>query len=365
MKTPLFFISLPSFSCLTQGYKGVTNDRMRLPRFFIASLALLCTLLWAEPSVADDPGYIISLQFENDFFGGGTDQHFTHGTRIECLSPPIQWISDAADKLPWFNSQRAQSDTRGALKARASVSIGQSIYTPEDTFTAQLIQDDRPYAGWLYLGFGLVANQGSERYDKLALELGMVGPSSLAEDVQTFWHSLFGLHVPEGWDNQLNNEPGVVLYYEQARRFDPKKVLFDLEFDVIPHFGGSIGNVFTYGAAGFIMRLGSGLAENFGLPRIRPSLPGGAYFRPGKGINWYIFAGLQGRAVLRNIFLDGNTFSDSHSVDKKVFVGDLQAGLTVQFHRFRFGYTQIFRTREFEGQESGDIFGSLSLSYHF
>jgi hypothetical protein len=123
--------------------------------------------------------------------------------------------------------------------------------------------------------------------------------------------------------------------------------------------------VFTYGAAGFTLRLGSDLDKDFGPPRIRPSLPGGACFRPEKGFTWYLFAGLEGRAVLRNIFLDGNTFSDSHSVDKKPFVGDLQAGLAVQWGRFRFSYTEIFRSKEFEEQESADVFGSLSLSYHF
>ncbi|RPJ22911.1 MAG: DUF2219 family protein, partial [Desulfobacteraceae bacterium] len=66
-----------------------------------------------------------------------------------------------------------------------------------------------------------------------------------------------------------------------------------------------------------------------------------------------------------NVFLDGNTFTDSHSVDKKPFVGDLQTGLVVQYDRFRITYTQIFRTKEFDGQEDGDIFGSVSLSYQF
>jgi len=29
------------------------------------------------------------------------------------------------------------------------------------------------------MGFGLVANQGDKRYDKLELELGMVGPNAV------------------------------------------------------------------------------------------------------------------------------------------------------------------------------------------
>ncbi len=123
-----------------------------------------------EPVYADDPGYVISIQFENDFFGGGTDRHFSHGTRIECLTGPIQWITDAADKLPWFSSERARQSPKHDLQARASFSVGQNMYTPEDTIATQLLTDDRPYAGWLYMGFGLVANQGTRRYDKIELE---------------------------------------------------------------------------------------------------------------------------------------------------------------------------------------------------
>lgn len=170
--------------------------------FQVRILAILIILsgtwFWAGPAHADDPGYVISIQSENDFFGGGTDRHFSHGTRIECLTAPIQLITDAADKLPWFRSERARTNPKDELKARASFSLGQNMYTPEDTAATQLITEDRPYAGWLYMGFGLVANQGTKRYDQLELELGMVGSSSFAEDVQTFWHSLLGLQVPKG-----------------------------------------------------------------------------------------------------------------------------------------------------------------------
>lgn len=340
------------------------NGDSSLSRVFIIALAVLCSGVCAEQSAAADADYLISIQFENDFFGGGTDRHFTHGTRIECLTRPLKWIAEGADKLPWFSAEKALADPDEALRGRASISIGQSIFTPEDTVAEELIAEERPYAGWLYIGFGIVANQGSKRYDKLELEVGMVGPYSFAEEVQTHWHSLLGLQVPQGWENQLESEPGAVLYYEQSRRYD-RRAMTGLQVDLIPHFGGSLGNVYTYAAAGITLRLGSNLSDDFGPPRIRPSLPGGAYFRREKGFNWYVFAGLEGRAVLQNIFLDGNTFTDSHSVDKKPFVGDGQAGIVVQHNRFRVSYTQIFRTKEFDGQDRGDIFGSLSVSCHF
>ena len=316
-------------------------------------------------SAEDEDGYIVTIQFENDFFGGGTDRHFTHGTRLQCLSKPVEWITKAADKIPWFSAEKALAHPENALKARASLSLGQNIYTPENTASSELVTDDRPYGGWLYIGFGIVANQGSKRYDKLELQVGIIGPCSGAEEVQTFWHSAFGLQVPQGWDNQLDNEPGVVLYYEQARRFGRGNIFHGLGVDIIPRFGGSIGSVFTHAASGITLRLGPDLQYDFGTPRIRPSLPGGGYFRRKKGFTWYLFTGLEGRAVLRNVFLDGNNFSSSHSVDKKYFVGDLQAGIAFQINRLRLSYTQIFRTKEFEKQNKADIFGALSLSYHF
>lgn len=350
---------------------GNTSDKRQRhftvagPKLFQIIVLVTCFGLLTGLPFAEEPGYTISFQFENDFFGGGTDRHFTHGTRLECMTKPVEWITKAAHTIPWFRSGEGRDEKEKTLQARASFSLGQNIYTPENTATTALVQEDRPYAGWLYMGFGVVADQGHKRYDKLELEVGVVGPSAFAKEVQTYWHSLFGLRVPQGWDNQLKDEPGVVLYYEQARRFKKAGVIPGAEFDVIPYFGGSLGNVLTHVAAGFTVRVGSRLDDDFGPPRIRPSLPGGAYFQPGKGFRWYFFAGLDGRWVLYNIFLDGNTFTDSHEVDKRPLVGDLQAGLVFQWSRVRLSYTQIFRTKEFYGQDRPDIFGSLSVSYHF
>ncbi|MEQ9328790.1 MAG: DUF2219 family protein [Rhodospirillales bacterium] len=32
---------------------------------------------------------------------------------------------------------------------------------------------------------------------------------------------------------------------------------------------------------------------------------------------------------------------------------------------WRLSYTQVYRTREFEQQDSGDVFGSFNVSYRF
>ncbi len=135
----------------------------------------------------------------------------------------------------------------------------------------------------------------------------------------------------------------------------------------MPHFGLSLGNVFTYGAAGLTLRFGEDFKGDFaGPPRIRPSMPGASHFQAPEGyFGWYVFAGIEGRAVARNIFLDGNTFADSHSVDKKTLVGDVQIGFALIFKRFRLTYTQVISSNEFDGQDQPHNFGALSLTANF
>jgi len=64
--------------------------------------------------------------------------------------------------------------------------------------------------------------------------------------------------------------------------------------------------------------------------------------------------------MARNIFLDGNTFRDCHSVDKKEFVTDLQLGVAWHFKDMRISFVQMFRSREFEGQPDPTQHGAIN-----
>ncbi len=315
-----------------------------------------------QDSALDDAG-VLTLQFSNDLFAG-VDRHFTHGTRAAWQSPEgavPAWIVDTARAVPLFND-------RGQF--RVAYSLGQDIFTPDGIEETALIPEDRPYAGWLYGGIGL-SSADDDQVETLELNIGVVGPASAGRLVQRRWHGAFNLTEPEGWDNQLENEPGVVLYYERKWRALAKLPLGglipfeDLAVDFSPHLGAALGNVYTYAAAGFTLRLGDDLPNDFGPPRIRPGLPGSDFFLTDDAIGWYLFAGLEGRAVARNIFLDGNTFRDSHSVDKHPLVGDVQAGLAFTLDRYRLAYTHMWRTKEFQGQDAPDQLGTVSLSVRF
>jgi lipid A 3-O-deacylase len=300
---------------------------------------------------------IISVVVENDIFAH-TDQNYTNGLRLSWLSSEEatpQWVQSASNNLfPFIGNGRK----------RIGISLGQSIYTPEDLKRRDLIRDDRPYAGWLYTSIGVVSDTGS-RLDNVMLSVGVVGPYSLAERTQTFVHRVIDSQKPLGWDNQIETEPGVVLTMERKWRRLYEYSPFGAGFDITPHAGFNLGNVNTDASLGATVRLGYDLPADYGPPRIRPSLPGSDFFVPTRTLGGYLFAGVEARAVARNIFLDGNTFSDSASIDKRLLVGGLQAGVALTYQTTRLSYTHVYRTKEFKGQQSPSQFGAITLSYRF
>jgi len=89
------------------------------------------------------------------------------------------------------------------------------------------------------------------------------------------------------------------------------------------------------------------------------------FFEPWRRIGFHGFAAVDGRAIARNLLLDGNTFRDSHSVDKEPFVADVMGGAALIIHRFKITYTYVYRTREFKTQKGEQHFGSISIAYTF
>jgi hypothetical protein len=307
----------------------------------------------------DDRG-AFTILFENDVFGAlGDDHHYTQGLRFSYLSREDSvwdWVENGARKLPFYPD---------GGRMRATYAIGQNLYTPEDISATELIEDDRPYAAWLYAGVGLVADT-RRSLDTVEFSIGVVGPAALGEELQRWVHKIIDSPDPKGWHNQIGNELTIQLFHERRWRklWEPGFLeAIGLHTDVTPHIGGALGNVYIHAAAGGTLRLGTDLPADYGTPRIRPSLPGSEFFAPTRNFSGYLFAGLEVRGVLRNIFLDGNTFRDSHSVEKYPVVGDFQGGIAAVAFNVRLAFTYVVRTREFVLQDDADKFGAFTLSF--
>ncbi|HOO82538.1 MAG TPA: lipid A deacylase LpxR family protein [Alphaproteobacteria bacterium] len=303
----------------------------------------------------------VSLSVENDSIGGGTDQFYTSGVRLSWFNvntpvPPM--IDEMADMVPTFDL----NETTSTL-----FTLGQNIYTPEDIRIAANQDNDRPWAAFLYGSVGL-ATLENNHIDELEVTLGIVGPEALGEQAQKFIHShVTSSPTPKGWRHQLDFEPGLIISAQRRWPGAYHKTIGDYRLRAEPNVNASLGNIYTY--------IGSGVSLSFGPyqgylqdtpPRVRPAMPGSGYFEtPDQNWSWYLFAGLDGRLMGHNIFLDGNTFKSSHSVDKKPFVGDVSAGVAFTLGNYRLSYAINGRSKEFDGQKGTSVFGSLTLSTRF
>jgi hypothetical protein len=320
------------------------------------------------------------VRFENDLMAG-TDQHYTNGVQVSAVSPDLEWFED----LPLFREgtllgrsasaiARLLPFTADATRQRnVSLTIGQQMFTPEDIQRTDLIVDDRPYAGWLYGGIAFHIKTYRE-LDTFQLQAGFTGPWSLAEEAQNLVHEIRGIRKARGWDNQIDTEFAFALIYDRKYRLIPR-INFGSRWgaDLMVHAGGALGTAFSHAAAGFEARFGWNVPTDFGTALIRPAgetaMPTDTadprYDSTGSGFSFHISAAAAGRAVLNDIFLDGNTFEDSHNVDKHTFVGDFVLGANLIYGRWKVSYAHVLRTKEFVGQDDGQQFGSISLSYTF
>lgn len=305
-----------------------------------------------------DPFGTLSFISENDLFGGNTDRYYTNGMLLTWRSPsadlpkPFAWLDD---HLTWL---------LGPGNLRWGLSLGQNIYTPEDKFLNVPDPHDQPYAAQLYGAFSL--SRSTERMQTLyELQAGVVGPSALGEQVQNNYHRLINVPRLNGWDYQLKDEPTLGAIAERRWRL-PLGMVAGLNTELIPSAVAALGNVSIYAGGGGMLRIGTGLDADWGPARIRPALAGSAFFQPRQDFGWYVFAGLDGRVVGRDLFLDGNTFRENGpSVDRSLVVGEAQAGGAVFWRGTRVAYTQVLRSKEFGGQRGTQTFGSISISFRF
>jgi hypothetical protein len=322
----------------------------------LKTISLLLALCAQSTWAADK---ILTLTTENDAYTRNGDGNYTNGLRLSYLDAdnrPPAWLQRVDDWLPMFTM---------ASTTIPLYSIGHNLYTPANIrpFTPQ--PNDRPYAGYLYGSVG-VTNGDLKQVDDFELTLGWVGPGAVGEAVQRRYHELIGVQKPNGWAHQLHDEPTLGASWQ--RRW-PRRMGIEVGQGLIstmPYVGATLGNVHTNATAGTVLSWRSNASMLTDTPqRVAPAIPGTGFFETADTLNTMVFVGAEGRAVARNIFLDGNTWRDSPSVRKRNAVADLSAGVMFTYNRYQVGYTTVYRTREFYGQRDAQVFGALSFGYKF
>jgi lipid A 3-O-deacylase len=314
-------------------------------------LVFIFLVLFSASAFAKDA---ISFYLENDSRtlkpNHKTDRHYTNGTKFVYLTQPNwQWLGDF--------SQWHFADADQPVDTAVGFFLGQNIYTPDYVDEPEKrSDDDMVYAGWLYTG--MFAQRATDHLlDHLELSVGVIGPSSKAEQAQKSIHNFLDSDEPIGWDDQLSDELAVDLTFMRKQRlldgwFKPTE-----STDFIAEYGFTAGSVHRHLQAGLTVRYGFNLDNTFGPARL--ALPSGisTLRKDETARSGYLFARVTGKAVEHNRFLTG--------LDSEPLVGEFQVGAVYQYKKLEIGYSQTFFTQEFEEQSGKDSFGAVTLSWKF
>lgn len=327
---------------------------------------LLLLLLFAAADVhaageSRDDWFTVTL--ENDLFVG-KDDGYTNGIALSWAHAGFTEFSpDIIPRWLHYLGKNFYISTMPGKQRAVSYQIGQLMQTPSDITIPTLIEDEAPYAGLLAWSANLHAFD-NQVTDRLSLTLGVVGPLSGAEQAQKWVHEINGADEPQGWDNQIDNEPVFQISAERLLRLANVHTDKAVGMDMIGMGNGAVGTIESYLAVGVGGRFGRGLDRSF------PT----ASFLPGRQANplagavtggWYVFANVQGRFVANDIGINGNTFKDSHSVPLEHWQAAATGGIAFGFKRWAFLLSALVATDRYEGQPDTTNFGSLSVTYHY
>ncbi len=337
---------------------GHTRANVMINRIILIALLIgVVPFLSFAQSENSDNFSTFCLSFENDTFIG-TDRYYTGGFKLGWMSndlkdyrhkPLLKW-------LPFVNNEEFQH--------AIFVSLRQAVYTPDDITQIELIEDDRPYAGILYLSVG-IHSIGQRWMETWEFNLGVIGPHSYAEQSQKLIHKIFNGDTPKGWRHQLKDELAMELIYERKWKLFRTESSKGLGFDLIPHFGTGLGNVYIYASTGTQIRFGWNLPDDFGPFIIRPGGDRNFGLKRRGRFGIHVFAGVDGKAIARNIFLDGNTIRDSHRVDKRPYSLDIMLGLGMRVGQFNISYAFVFWTKRFKTEANEHVFGAVNLAFSY
>jgi hypothetical protein len=322
----------------------------------ILPILIMCICFSVSASLAAEespPQNAFSVRDENSALGGH-DENYTNGISIALTRKgkgPLGGLWDLAG-----NSEGERF---------ATYEVTQLMFSP-DFRLSNPGPTDHPYAGLLYLGI-TTHLQSEKSLHSLKLIAGLAGPDAFAGDVQKFVHRIEGYDDPKGWAYQIKNEPVVNLFYEYRRKYELTSHDSDVGIELIPMGGAFLGNYLIQAETDAQCRIGYHLPNDFGTTVLRGSgyLP---FPQPDEARHtWgvYAFAGGGASLVARNLVLDGNTFAQSRSVNKRIFLPAAELGASLWTQRFQATFSYVFWGKEYYGQQTRENYLSGLLSYLF
>ena len=192
----------------------------------------------SQPEEIDVFLVMVNIIFDNDIFTN-TDYYYTNGARIELVLPVAKY---APLNKALLNLKSNDIDFSG-------FSITQNIYTPINPEATEIVYGDRPFAAYLTLGQFRESYHLKKRLQmKSVLDIGVMGPLSLGEQVQSTVHEL----EPTGWEYQVQNS-FLINYYMSLE----KGIYSSSNLELNARGQANLGTLYNKLGGGLFIRTGS------------------------------------------------------------------------------------------------------------
>lgn len=324
----------------------------------------------AEPVPAQRPAghlprasrWLPRLRLDNDAYnfwihpGHRTDEEYTNGVlaSLEALGGWI-WGRRFGGGAP-----DCGADTGSSGRCLSTlVSIGQEMWTPNlsrPPFSYPGWQDERPYAGWLYLS---ATGRSSSRRSLRAVEvaLGVTGRPALGQVSQLVAHKINQKYTTRatGWETQVGFQPGAQLGYHHSLLAARARVGSKAFLDLAPTMSLVAGTIRTSAGMGGRLRVGYNLSHPWD-PRA---------WRGRSHLEYFVSAGGRADYVARDFSLDGSLLDAERRVARVPGVHEYSLGAGVRLHRVLFQWEAITRSRQYETGPAHFAFSTMSASWEF
>jgi len=287
----------------------------------------------------------------------GSDNQFTNGLFLQKNS----LLADSLEQTggtPAFGKSLAAwlLPVRDDLLYRETWTIAQNMQTPDDINRRDVILTDVPYVGMLGWTNSFIAFNDQQLTGFQTL-LGWVGDLTQADETQKAAHAITGANSPEGWKNQLDNEPLFNVYAMHKQKFYRNGWM-----DAAWNLDAALGNFFTLGQAALEFRLGdrpAGFA-----PALTPTgrnidydaripTPGRSYFYASAIVRatGLAFAMPRHGNLLRN----DNLWTENERIDPKNLLGQLVLGLHYERARWGLHFTVNLATDAIDPEDGSNL----------
>ncbi len=240
--------------------------------------------------------------------------------------------------------------------------LGHHLYTPHKLTLESVELHDRPFAAFLYAEFGWTQALDNQIFKK-TIQLGVLGPNAMGEELQNFIHSLYGFDRIEGWQHQIQNTIGINITGSYAKGFMAKNNKTD--FNLTTDF--SVGTVYNFLTIGFLGRVGF---------RELTSIDNSVLFSTALQVSKseqkrkkesFLFYKPSLELMVYDATIQGGLFNDKSPFTSSInpIRFHLEAGMKFTTKKMNWGYSFHYKTNEKSDlrYDAGNVYGSILIEF--